>query len=276
MNVPNTLTIDVEDWYHVCGVPQVPVVAPADRRVRQGVEVILRMLGDAGVKATFFVLGSVAEDEPSLVPMIAGEGHEIASHGWSHRLIHQLSAGEFEEEVVRTADILEEQGGKRPAGFRAPQWSLSFEKTPWALPILKQAGYRYDSSMNPLPFIGDSRGQTAPFSINTEAGPLLEIPPLVLQTPVGNLPVGGGWGFRFFPRWMIRGAIRSMNKRGNSAVIYLHPRETDPDSPRLQLSPLKTFATYGPRSDAAGRLRDLLREFTFVPLERLVEQWHSA
>lgn len=273
--VPNALTIDVEDWYHVCGLAKIPVIGLNQRRVRQAVERILTILSRAGVKATFFVLGSVAEEDPELVPAIAREGHEIASHGWSHKLVHQLSEEEFRSEVRRAGEILTEQGGRRPIGFRAPQWSITRSSPSWVFSILQDEGYRYDSSMNPLPFVGDRRGERRPFQLDAGRG-LVEFPPLVLQTVAGNLPVGGGWGFRFFPLAMVRGAARRMNRFGDPAVFYLHPREVDPDGPRLHLPPLKKFATYGTRTDATERVGRLLREFQFTTLERLVSTWHSV
>lgn len=271
----NALTIDVEDWYHVCGLSHVPVVRREERRVRQAVERILEILRPTGVKATFFVLGCVAEDEPELVPMIAREGHEIASHGWSHKLVHQLSEQEFRSEIRRTGDILQAQAGKRPVGFRAPQWSITRSSPSWVFSILQEEGCRYDSSMNPLPFVGDRRGERRPFQLDRACG-LVEYPPLVLQTMAGNLPVGGGWGFRFFPLSMVREATRRMNRFGDPAILYLHPREVDPGGPRLRLPPLKKFAAYGTTKDAAERLQRLLGEFHFTTMEQLVSTWHSV
>ncbi|TLM98639.1 polysaccharide deacetylase, partial [bacterium] len=123
----NAITIDVEDWFHVCGCDAAPAGFQARRRVRHNVERILSLLAEYRVRATFFMLGSVAEQEPSLVPLIASGSHEIASHGWSHRPVSQLGTEGFRDELRRTGEILERQGGKRPTGFRAPQWSLRRE-----------------------------------------------------------------------------------------------------------------------------------------------------
>ena len=276
MKALNAITIDVEEWHHVClaGADRLPVAG--ERRVRRNVELILALLQRAGARGTFFILGSVAAEEPELAPMIAAAGHEIASHGWSHRLVNQLSPAEFRDEIERTGDLLERQCGVRPVGFRAPQWSLSRSATPWAFEILAQCGYLYDSSLNPLPFVGDPRGGLAPFRMDTPAGGLLEIPPLVLPTLLGNLPVGGGWGFRFFPQCAIVRAIRRQNRLGAPAVLYLHPREVDPLGPRLELPPLQSFAAYGTRKDASDRLGALLGDFQFTTLGDLAERWDSA
>ena len=273
--VSNALTIDLEDWYHGCCASPGLVVAPGKRRVRQNTERILSLLAECGVKATFFVLGSVVEEDPSLIPLIAAQGHEISSHGYSHTLVPLLGPEMFSDELGRTAAIIERQAGYLPSGFRAPQWSLGPD-TPWALDILRQQGYRYDSSYNPLPFVGDRCGPRAPFVIETCAGPILELPPMVTPSPLGNLPSGGGWGFRFFPLALIRRTVQELNAAGEPALLYLHPREMEAFGPRLPLSPLRSFIGYGPRTAATGRLRELLRNFRFQTLRELAAAWESA
>ena len=268
----NALTIDVEEWYHLCGSGSLPEPAVKDRRVMKNIEAILALLDEFGVRATFFMLGGVAEAEPTLAPLIAKAGHEIASHGWSHRLVTTLTPEEFREELRRTGDLLGQQTGGRPIGFRAPQWSLG-AVTPWAFEILREEGYRYDSSLNPLPFVGDRRGMRIPHRI---AGGLLEFPPLVTPFPGVNLPTGGGWGFRFFPRFLVSGGIRALNEKGCPAVLYIHPREMDPDGPRTPLSPFKEFVVYGPRHSVADRLRPLLARYRFTTLECLADLWDTA
>jgi polysaccharide deacetylase family protein (PEP-CTERM system associated) len=275
--VTNALTIDVEDWYHVCGIAGAPqAVPPSKRRVVPNVESILSILAEFDVTATFFILGSVAEEEPSLVHAIAAAGHEIASHGYSHRLVTQLSPDLFRDEVRRTGKILELQCGVRPVGFRAPQWSLPTASTPWAPAILREEGYLYDSSCNPLRFVGDPDGARHPFRIETPSGPLLEIPPMVTPSLLGNLPTGGGWGFRFFPLAMIDGTVEKLNSAGFPAVIYLHPREMDARGPRVRLSPFRAFVAYGPKTDAKKRLKYLLQRYRFGTLRQLVETWEPV
>ena len=275
--VTNALTIDVEDWYHVCGSDAEPQsVPPSRRRVARNIESILSLLAEFDVKATFFVLGSVAEEEPSLVSRIADAGHEIASHGYSHRLVTQLSPEFFRDEVRHTGEILEQQCGVRPVGFRAPQWSISAAATPWALSILREEGYLYDSSCNPLHFVGEPDGPRYPFRIQTPAGPLLEIPPMVTPSLFWNLPTGGGWGFRFFPLATIGGTVERLNSAGFPAVIFIHPREMDVDGPRIRLSPLRAFVVYGPRRDVVKRLKYLLQRFKFGTLRQLAENWEPV
>lgn len=271
----NSLTIDVEDWYHVCGLDQEPVVTADQWRVQRNVDLILELLDHYQVRATFFVLGSVAEALPQLVVQIARQGHEIASHGYSHRLISQLTPDSFREEIRRTGELLANQSGQRPIGFRAPRWSLS-AAMPWAFDILADEGYRYDSSCSPLCLVGDPTASRIPYRKPIGSRYLWEIPPLVTPSPFGNLPTGGGWGLRFFPLRLIGATIRSLNRNGTPGVIFLHPREVDPAGPRLKLPLLQGFATYGTRCDATPRLRELFRQFQFVPLRDLIELWDSV
>lgn len=215
------------------------------------------------------MLGSVAENDPDLAPMICSAGHEIASHGYSHRLVTELTPEQFRDELLLTGRILTEQTGQQPVGYRAPQWSLS-QDTGWVFEILRENGYLYDSSLNPLPFVGDSCGGCTAYRLGGEGTDLWEIPPMVTRSWIGNLPTGGGWGFRFFPFRMICGTIDALNRRQHPAVLYLHPREVDPAGPRIELPFLKRFASYGTRVDAAYRLRELFRRYQFITLKELL------
>jgi len=275
-NFDVALTVDVEEWFHVCGLSAELVVSTADFRVLANIERLLKILARHQARATFFILGSMAQKVPELVPLIAAAGHELASHGFSHELVTSLGPEEFREELRRTADLVTSQSGSRPVGFRAPQWSLSREKTPWAFDILREEGYIYDSSLNPVRFVGNPAGPRRPFRMELSKGSLWEIPPMVAPSLAGNLPVAGGWGFRFFPQSLITGGIRSANRNGAPAVLFLHPRELDPAGPRLKLSPIRSFIAYGPRSDAAERLEALLMRYRFGTMLQMVQAWESA
>lgn len=230
------------------------------------------MLEDHQRRATFFMLGSVAELEPDLAPMIASKGHEIASHGYSHTLLTDMNPSVFRDELMRTEEILTKQVGVRPVGFRAPQWSVPRDST-WMDDILIECGYLYDSSRNPLPFVGDSSLPLHPYIIKSSRGMLLEIPPMVTPTIFGNFPTGGGWGFRFFPKMMIDATVRKYQNAKAPAVFYIHPRELDPDGPRLKLSPLKSFVSYGTRKNAMPRLSTLLKRFSSTTLSEIASSW---
>ena len=272
----HAITVDVEDWYHVCSPDLSAGSALAQGRVVVATSAVLDLLRSCGVRGTFFMLGSVAQQHPDLAPRITAAGHELASHGWSHRLVTELTPEEFSCELERTAELLEHQTGQRPIGFRAPRWSLCRKQTPWAFELLAQQGYRYDSSLTPLALIGDPRGPREPHRIITAAGSLWEFPPLVTPTLFGNLPVGGGWGFRFFPGRLINRTMQSCQQQGQPGVLFVHPRELDPQGPRLPLGILREFVTYGPRSSAAGRLKALLQGFDFKPMGELVDTWQTA
>ncbi|MBW4053934.1 MAG: DUF3473 domain-containing protein [Proteobacteria bacterium] len=270
----NVLTVDVEDWYHVCA-PGVAVPSRGTWRVRRNLERILALLSRHDQKGTFFMLGSVAENDPDLARMICSAGHEIASHGYSHRLVSDLTPQQFRDELQLTERILVEQTGQRPFGYRAPQWSLSAQ-TGWPFAILREEGYLYDSSLNPLPFVGNSRGSRTPYRLLGEGADLWEIPPMVTRLWGGNLPTGGGWGFRFFPFRTICTTIDGLNRSHQPAVLYLHPREVDPAGPRLDLHFPKRFVSYGTRTDASIRLSGLLQRYRFTTIKELLNTWQHV
>lgn len=273
--VAHSITVDLEEWYHVCGAA-VPAEALHQSRIVEATQVLLRLLQQFQVRATFFVLGSIAQQHPDLIRAIAAHGHEIASHGWSHQLVTALQPAQFRDELERTASLLEQLSGQRPLGFRAPRWSLSHAVTPWAFEELVRLGYHYDSSLTPLSLIGDPKGSKRPYCISTAAGMLWELPPLVTATMFGNLPTGGGWGFRFFPLRMLVATLYRYQENKQPGVLFVHPRELDPQGPRLSLGWLRSFVTYGSRTSAAQRLSVLMEQFCFKPLYEQVALWQSA
>jgi len=168
-----------------------------------------------------------------------------------------------------------EQTGQRPFGYRAPQWSLS-EQAGWPFAILREEGYLYDSSLNPLPFVGNSRGSRTPYRLEGEGAGLWEVPPMVTRSWIGNLPTGGGWGFRFFPFRTICTTIDGLNRSHQPAVLYLHPREVDSAGPRLDLHFPKRFVSYGTRTDASIRLSGLLQRYRFTTIKELLNTWQHV
>ena len=270
-----SFTVDVEDWFHVCGVDLPSSVRRDQWRVVETTERLLKLFKELGIRGTFFMLGFVAAAEPELAPRIAAHGHEVASHGYSHRPLYDLTPEQFIEEISRTAELIARQTGCKPVGYRAPQWSLG-KQTPWAFEILAREGYLYDSSCSPLPFIGDPSGLIHPHIITTTSNNLWEIPPMVTPVPFINLPCGGGWGLRTFPMSTVLRGISIAHSGGNPAVLFLHPREIDPDGPRLKLPIVKSFAVYGPRIDITNRIRLLAATGSSVPLREMVASWQSA
>jgi len=272
--VLNAVTVDVEDWFHICDIETILPPSQWDRcesRVERNVARILGILSKNRVSGTFFVLGYVAQRVPEVIKMIAEEGHEIASHGFGHVQIYKMTPDEFERDLIRSKKVIQEVVGREVLGYRAPEWSM--RKGPrnslWALPILASNGFQYDSSIAPLRIIGIPRAPRKPYTIPTNHGNIEEFPPLVKNTRLGNLPVGGGWGLRIFPYGMIRRAVGELNDQGVPAVIFLHPSEFDPDPPRIPLPLVKRFVCHGKIKSTEERVERLLGDFPFGAIREI-------
>jgi len=294
----NFLTIDVEDYFQVhafSGTIPREEWPKYELRVHKNTEHILDILNRHRTKATFFVLGWIAERAPDLVRTIAREGHEIASHGYAHQHIATQSPEEFRKDVRLSRDILESILGKPVKGYRAPTYSIT-NRTLWALPVLIEEGFRYDSSIFPVrhDYYGIPGAPRAPFKIFLSSGlpknfselrttpveigegaaiavrhgELLELPAATLGVWGFNLPVGGGGYFRLFPYSLIRWGLRHMNGHGGGFVFYLHPWELDPEQPRVRNAPLLSrFRHYANLEKTRARFERLLRDFCFYPIE---------
>jgi polysaccharide deacetylase family protein (PEP-CTERM system associated) len=266
--VRNFLTVDVEEWFHICGLSG-PLdsdrCAALPSRAEFTTDLALDLLARRGIRATFFVLGCLAERHPRLVARILAAGHEIASHGWSHRRVYELDEVSFAEELTRTRAALEAAGAPRPIGFRAPEWSIN-DRSLWALAVLARLGYRYDSSMAPLRLVGNPQFPEVPHRRETAGGPLLEVPPLVGHRFGQRFPLGGGWGLRMSrPAAVIR-EIDARNRRGEPVTIFVHPWELDPQPPRVTLPWALRFSHYFRLAGFAERLNDILACADFGPI----------
>ena len=267
MTVENILTVDLEDWFHICGIRHIipeTLWPRLEGRVTGNTLKILDFLKKRGVKATFFVLGFIAERYPDLIKEIQSKGHEIASHGYGHRRVYTMSPHAFREDVRKASDIIFRITGLKVRGFRAPEWSIRDDSL-WALNILKEEGFEYDSSMAPLPIVGNPHFAKSPKILSLDKGSLWEFPPLVRPTPFFNLPMGGGWGLRVFPYSHIRSTIKRMNRNGLPAMIYVHPREFDRENPRITLPWAKRFVLNARLERTDKRLERLLNDFRFAP-----------
>jgi polysaccharide deacetylase family protein (PEP-CTERM system associated) len=264
----NFLTIDVEEWFHVCGVGG---LLPAERwhtlpsRVEFTTDLALALLARRGITATFFVLGWVAERYPRTVSRIRSAGHEIASHGWSHRRVYELDEPAFEEELARTSAVLEAAGAPAPIGFRAPEWSIN-DRSLWALAVLARRGFRYDSSMTPLRVVGNPRYPQVPHRRETPGGSLLEVPPMVGRRLGQHIPLGGGWGLRMSRPAAMVDEIGRRNMRGEPVTLFVHPWELDPQPPRVALPWLLRFSHYYRLSGFGERLDAILASAPFGPI----------
>jgi peptidoglycan-N-acetylglucosamine deacetylase len=264
----NCLTVDVEEWFHVCGVDG--ELAP-DRwnelpgRVVDNTRDLLDLLGRCGIRATFFVLGWVAARYPRLVEAIAQAGHEIGSHGYWHRRVYELSVGSFAGELDRGREALAAAGAHAVIGFRAPEWSIN-DRSLWALEVLVRKGFRYDSSMAPLRIVGNPAYPQAPHARATASGDLIEFPPLVGRRLGQNIPLGGGWGLRMTDPARVLSAIERRNQQGTPVALFVHPWEIDPDPPRVHLPPGKRFVHYYRLAGFRERLEHVLRGASFGPM----------
>jgi peptidoglycan-N-acetylglucosamine deacetylase len=271
-SVRNILQIDVEDWF--CDL-EPHEWNKCESRVVAATEKVLSLLRESGSKATFFVLGYVAEQFPALVKSIQEQGHEVGSHGYGHRRISDQTPQEFEEDVKKSLTILESITGKKIKGYRAPQFTV-VKETLWALEILRKLGFEYDSSIFPVktPLYGVPDAPLYPYRIgsgNANGGDgLMEIPLSIYTIPVSGkrIPVAGGFYFRFFPYLFIRHALKVLNKGGNVAVCYIHPWEFDPGKPRVD--GLRWYHYY--RLGATEKkFRRLLADFRFISTEEWIQ-----
>ena len=241
----NCLTVDVEEWFHICGVG-----GPLSRehwdslpsRVVENTRQLLGLLDRHHVRGTFFVLGWVAERYPGLVEQISSAGHEIASHGQFHDPVYELTPDAFAAELDRSVAALKAAGVASVRGFRAPQWSIN-DRSMWALEVLSRKGFRFDSSLAPLRIIGNPAYPWVPHTRSTAAGELLEFPPLVERRFGQTFPLGGGWGLRMTAPSRVLSTIEARNRRGAPVALFVHPWEIDPDPPRARLPVAKRLST---------------------------------
>lgn len=272
--VVNAMSVDVEDYFHVSVFDG---LIPRQRwddlqsRVCANTDRLLAIFDDAHVKATFFVLGWVGQRFPALVKRIADAGHEVASHGYAHRLVYDQTPAAFREDVRRAKALLEEAAGSEVAGFRAPSYSIT-PRSLWALDVLIEEGYRYDASI--FPIVHDRYGipvsARQPYELQRAAGTLIEVPASTVRVGPCNLPIAGGGYFRILPYQWTRWGIRRLNDQGEPAVFYLHPWEIDPGQPRLSAGMLGRFRHYRNLGETERRLRALLNDFRFAPVRGLL------
>jgi polysaccharide deacetylase family protein (PEP-CTERM system associated) len=233
----NAMTVDLEDWHH--SIDSIPFSDwdKYESRIEANTYKILDMFGESGVKGTFFILGYIAKKYHSLVKEIVLRGHEIATHGYSHGLIYRQTPQEFREDLKRSIGEIEDSGGQKVLGFRAPYWTITRESY-WALDILLEEGLKYDSSIYPIKtyLYGIPNAPVYPYIIKeNNRKKLIEFPPSTVAIFGRNVPVSGGFYLRLLPYWFIRFGIKRINKESKSAIVYTHPPEFDPQKPILKL-----------------------------------------
>lgn len=263
----NALTIDLEDWMQSNLAPDRPITP----RVVTNVHRVLDLLADTGVRATFFVLGKVADLYPELVRDVAGAGHEIASHGWGHLLVYRQTPDAFRADVRRSVQQLRGLLGRAPLGYRAPGFSIT-RRSLWAGPILAEEGFRYSSSIFPIRKRRYGIADAPRFPYTWPDCPLVEFPLTTARWLGWNVPVCGGGYLRLFPYVVLRRALRALQRAGRPGVLYFHPYELDIHEVReLQaaghrIPPKEAFMKSLWRNRFEGRLRAALRDFAFAPM----------
>lgn len=272
----NAMTVDVEDYFHVSALAEVISRKDWDSmeyRAERNTERLLELFDAARVQATFFVLGWVAERSPGLVRRIHAAGHEIACHGLTHELVYRQTPEVFRDETARSKSILEDAIGERVLGYRAASYSIT-NASLWALDILCELGFDYDSSIFPIAHdrYGIPGASTRPGPLSTSSGrTLIEFPLSTARAFGMRIPVCGGGYFRLLPYGFTRWALRSINaKDALPFIFYLHPWEIDPGQPRVRASWLSRFRHYTNLDVCEMRLTRLLRDFRFTTVREVL------
>jgi polysaccharide deacetylase family protein (PEP-CTERM system associated) len=267
----NALTVDVEDYYMVSAFSDIVKFEDwhkYESRVENNTYKILELFEEQHVKATFFVLGWIARHYPNLVREIHAMGHEIACHGYNHRLIYHLTHEQFREDIHTAKGILEDITGKNIVGYRAASYSI-VKRTLWALDILIEEGFLYDSSIFPIHHdrYGLPGAERFPHIIKRSAGQITEFPPSTWRIFRQNIPVAGGGYLRLYPFHLTKAAIKRINeKEKNIAILYFHPWEIDEKQPRLNGNWRSKGRHYLNLASTMPKLRNFLNEFRFQPL----------
>ncbi|WP_436344070.1 polysaccharide deacetylase family protein [Natronorubrum sp. FCH18a] len=276
-SVTNVLSFDLEHWYTATLIRD-EVSAPTDR-LEESVRIVRELLSAHDVRATFFVVGEVAAEYPEVVRALADDGHEIATHGHTHTPLFDLTPGEFEAELADSADAIADAIGTRPAGFRAPNFSVT-SKTRWAFDVLSKSDLRYDSSVFPVrtPMYGVSSAPVRPYYVDIddpfstegrgEAG-LLEFP-LATFHPTLRMPIAGGFYARLQPTWLLKRGIQNLNRREIPATLYFHPWEFNPAVATTEIPAHKRFVSFRGIETLGRKLEALLSTHEFGTFEQLL------
>jgi polysaccharide deacetylase family protein (PEP-CTERM system associated) len=264
----NAMTVDVEDYFHVtafAGSLDRERWSSQESRVERNTHVLLELFERHRVRTTFFVLGWVAERVPGLIKELHRAGHEIACHGLTHELVYKQTPQVFRQETQRSKSLLEDLTGAKVRGYRAATYSITAESL-WALDILEELGFEYDSSVFPVrhDLYGIPGASRQPFRV--ASGRLLEVPLTTVRVFGQHLPCAGGGYFRLLPYAAFRWALRRVNNEGMPAVFYLHPWEIDPAQPRIEAPWRSRFRHYTNLHRTAARLEALLTDFRWATM----------
>ena len=275
--IVNAMSVDVEDYFQVSAFEKTIKKNEWNKyiwRVESNTDRVLQLFSDNEISATFFVLGWVAERYPGLVKRIVAQNHEVASHGFAHQRVTQLSRKEFIDDIVRSKNILEELSGKQVIGYRAPSYSIG-KMNLWALEEIQNAGYLYSSSIYPIKHDLYGMPDAPRFAFRPEnLDTLMEIPVTTVEITGKKLPCGGGGYFRLYPYWMSRWALERVNTVDKQSVIfYFHPWEIDVGQPKIKNAPLKSrFRHYLNLGKTESRLKRLLKDFKWGRMDQIFLQ----
>jgi len=275
----HALSVDIEEWFQVGAFERVIDTNDWDSlesRVDYNTDAVLALFAESGVKATFFTLGWVAARHPALIRRIVEGGHELASHGWAHQRVFTMTADAFRADLDRARKTLEDAGGVRVTGYRAPSFSID-ARTPWAHPILADEGYAYSSSVAPLKHDHYGWPEAPRYAFRPVPGsPLIEVPVTVAEFGSRRMATGGGF-FRLFPAMLTNHAVRQVSAEGQPAVFYFHPWEIDPGQPRVAAAPIKSRLRHYSRLGAmADKLRGLIRRHRWDRMDSIVAEMKGA
>ena len=271
----NILTFDIEEWFHAnYACVDMERCRSQNSGFREQMDTLLAMCAKNDCHATFFVLGSIGEDYPDVIRKISNGGHEIASHGYGHELAYNQTIDEFRNDVKKSVDILENITGVRVKGYRAPSWSI-IKRNYHYLEVLEELGLQYDASIFPVKTflygIPDAPKHIYKPVVNNKTLNLYEVPMSVTNVCGKNIGFSGGFYFRFFPRWFIKRSIAAMNKKGQNAIVYLHPREIDPTENRLSLRWQEKFIHYHNIKGVKKKLHDVMNSFKFISITEYLQ-----
>jgi polysaccharide deacetylase family protein (PEP-CTERM system associated) len=270
-DIHNAFTVDLEEWFHICAAGDALAARNWDRlpsRVELTTKILLDLLDTTNVRATFFVVGWVAERYPDLVDAVRRAGHDLGSHSYLHEKAYDLGRERFRADLRESVKVLAASGAGRVEMFRAPEWSINSRST-WALEVLAEEGFALDASMAPVKLVGSVSYPRYPHIRNTPAGPITEVPPLVDDRFGQVVPIGWGWGLRMSSPRRVLKTIDAANRAGRPAVLMVHPWELDPAPPRVRLPPRLYFAHYFRLSGFRNRLREVLAGTAFGRLKEL-------
>lgn len=270
--ISNALTIDVEDYFQVSAFSNIINKKNWDEkecRIEKNIDNIISILDLKKIKATFFTLGWIAERYPSMIKKILMEGHELASHGYAHEKVSEISKSDFYQDVTRAKGILEDIGGKQINGYRAPSFSIA-EKNFWAMEILSETGHRYSSSIYPVKHdhYGSPNAPRFPYKVFSE---LLEVPPTTVKLFGRNFPASGGGYFRLLPYSISKKMLDHVNSSENKPVVfYFHPWEIDSHQPRISNLSIKTrFRHYKNIEKMEEKIKKLVEDFHWDRMDNI-------